>query len=126
MQLEIRHLRMLCAVADAGSISKAAAALGISQPALTAQLRRIEVLVGGDLFARARSGVHPTDLGESVLGAARAVLADMDFLLSLVADRTRRRSHGRAMVVGGFAGAMVPTLAGVLSEEFPELTFSTH
>ncbi|MGH8795377.1 MAG: LysR family transcriptional regulator, partial [Stackebrandtia sp.] len=47
MEVELRHLRAVCAVADAGSVSKAAAALGISQPALTAQLRRIEQSLGG-------------------------------------------------------------------------------
>jgi len=42
MELELRHLRVICAVAEAGSVTTAAATLGLAQPALTAQLRRIE------------------------------------------------------------------------------------
>lgn len=74
MELELRHLRIVCAVADAGSVTKAAAALGLAQPAVTAQLRRIERLIGGELFQRTRQGVSPTPLGELVLARARVLL----------------------------------------------------
>ena len=53
MDLELRHLRIVCAVAEAGSVTKAAASLGLAQPAVTAQLRRIERTLGGQLFERA-------------------------------------------------------------------------
>jgi len=46
MELELRHLRTLCAIADAGSVGRAAAVLGYSQPAMSTQLRRIERLFG--------------------------------------------------------------------------------
>lgn len=80
MELELRHLRVVRAIADAGSVSRAAAVLRISQPALTAQLKRIEGAVGGVLFARERHGVAPTALGEFVLERARAVLPAVDEL----------------------------------------------
>ncbi|MBY8853680.1 LysR family transcriptional regulator, partial [Saccharothrix sp. MB29] len=38
MKLELRHLRVVCAIAEAGSLSKASSLLGLAQPALTAQL----------------------------------------------------------------------------------------
>jgi DNA-binding transcriptional LysR family regulator len=81
MELELRHLRVVCRLSDTGSVSKAAAALGVSQPSLTAQLHRIEEAIGGTLFERGPSGVAPTPLGKHVLGRARAMLADMDDLL---------------------------------------------
>ncbi len=74
MDLELRHLRIVCAVAEAGSVTKAAASLGLAQPAVTAQLRRIERSLGGDLFDRGRQGVTPTALGELVLARARVLL----------------------------------------------------
>lgn len=74
MELELRHLRLVCAVAEAGSVTKAAAQLGLAQPAVTAQLRRIERLLGGELFERGRHGVSPTPLGELVLTRARVLL----------------------------------------------------
>ncbi|MDQ3578686.1 MAG: LysR family transcriptional regulator [Actinomycetota bacterium] len=81
-ELELRHLRALCAIADEGSVSRAAARLGVTQPALTAQLRSIERLVGGDLFVRSPNGSVVTDLGRSVVRSARVVLEDMASLLA--------------------------------------------
>ncbi|MEU3725610.1 LysR family transcriptional regulator [Streptomyces sp. NPDC031705] len=80
MQLELRHLQAVCRIAEAGSLGEAARRLGISQPALSAQLRRIEAVTGGELFVRGRSGVEPTALGHFVLGKARRVLGEMDAL----------------------------------------------
>ncbi len=80
MQLELRHLQAVCRIAEAGSLGGAARRLGVSQPALSAQLRRIERVTGGELFVRGRSGVEPTALGQFVLAKARRVLREMDAL----------------------------------------------
>lgn len=80
MALELRHLRVVCAIADVGSLTKAAAVLGLSQPTLTAQLQRIERLVGGQLFVRSGKGTVPTALGTYVIARARAVLPAVDDL----------------------------------------------
>ncbi|MFE1442049.1 LysR family transcriptional regulator [Streptomyces sp. NPDC058739] len=80
MKLELRHLEAVCRIAEAGSLSRAARRLGVSQPALSAQLRRIERVAGGELFLRGRHGVEPTPLGEFVLRKARLVLGEMDAL----------------------------------------------
>ncbi|MGW4891473.1 LysR substrate-binding domain-containing protein [Kitasatospora sp. NPDC004240] len=74
MELELRHLRTIRAIAEAGSLTKASAALGLAQPALSTQLRRIERALGGPLFDRGREGVRPTPLGELVLDRARVLL----------------------------------------------------
>jgi DNA-binding transcriptional LysR family regulator len=87
MDLEIRHLRVLTAVAEAGSISKAAAALGYTQPAITAQLQRIERALGHPLFARDGSGARPTALGSMVLTHAQNILAMHDDLMRDVRRR---------------------------------------
>ncbi|WBQ04137.1 LysR family transcriptional regulator [Kribbella sp. CA-293567] len=78
MDPEIRHLRAICAIAEAGSVTRAAALLGISQPALTGLLQRFERSLGGQLFERGRTGVRPTALGERALQRARLVLAELD------------------------------------------------
>lgn len=87
MDLEIRHLRVLAAVAEAGSISKAAATLGYTQPAITAQLQRIERALGNPLFARDGSGARPTALGALVLTHAHNILAMHDELMRDVRRR---------------------------------------
>src|SRR5262245_53939617 len=78
MDLEVRHLRVIRAVADAGSLTRAATALGLSQPSLTAQLQRIERMLGGALFVRHRAGASPTALGELVVARARELLPQLD------------------------------------------------
>jgi DNA-binding transcriptional LysR family regulator len=104
---------VLCAVVDSGSLSRAAAQLGVSQPALTAQLQRIERQLGGRLFERTREGVTPTDLGDFVVSGARVVLADMDHLLDGATERVRPRRSGGPVRVGG-AGALPPLFAARL------------
>lgn len=78
MELETRHLRMVCAIADFGSVTRAAAALGMSQPALTRQVQRMERALGGMLFVRDGSGSTATALGHRVLARARALLPALD------------------------------------------------
>ncbi|GGJ84930.1 small neutral protease regulatory protein [Pilimelia anulata] len=78
MDLEIRHLRALCAIADAGSVSGAATRLGISQPSLTTLLQRVERHVGARLFRRGRTGVDPTELGDRLVRRARLLLLELD------------------------------------------------
>ncbi|MDI5964624.1 LysR family transcriptional regulator [Streptomyces sp. SL13] len=83
MELDVRHLKALCAIADLGSLHKAARALGMTQPSLSTQLRRIEDTLGGRLFTRERTGCRPTPLGLSVVCRARPLVAEMT---ALVAD----------------------------------------
>ncbi|MFC8518368.1 LysR substrate-binding domain-containing protein [Streptomyces sp. NPDC057257] len=82
MDLEVRHLRALCAIADTGSLHRAARQLGVAQPSLSTQLRRIEQELGGALFVRARTGCRPTPLGRLVLSRARPLVAEMRSLVS--------------------------------------------
>lgn len=82
MDIDVRHLRMLVAVADAGSLSRAAAELGLTQPAVTVSLRRLETHVGDRLFTRGHSGVVPTELGHRLITRARVVLAEIEQLQS--------------------------------------------
>ncbi|WP_242907158.1 LysR family transcriptional regulator [Actinomadura terrae] len=93
MQVELRHLRVLSRIAEAGSITRAAADLGVSQPTLSAQLRRIEQAFGGPLFDRSPDGITPTALGRHVLARARGVLSDVDDLLA-----TARKNGERSVI----------------------------
>jgi DNA-binding transcriptional LysR family regulator len=79
--LEARHLRIVRAISDTGSLTKAAAVLGLTQPALTHQLHRMERIFGGALFVRDRRGARPTPLGLHVIERARFVLPSMDALV---------------------------------------------
>ncbi|MFI9102131.1 LysR family transcriptional regulator [Streptomyces fildesensis] len=102
MELEVRHLRALCAIADTGSVRKAARQLGMTQPSLTTQLRRIESALGGQLFSRERTGSRPTPLGRTVLCRARPLVAEMN---TLVAETQAAvvRAAGPHLRIGGTA-----------------------
>ncbi|MCS0635447.1 LysR family transcriptional regulator [Streptomyces sp. LP05-1] len=80
MNLEIRHLRILRAVAELGSVNRAAIALGLSQPNLSRQVRRLEQTLGGTLFERDIRGTRPTELGTAVLGRAEPIMRLLDEL----------------------------------------------
>ncbi|AOR30582.1 LysR family transcriptional regulator [Streptomyces fodineus] len=111
MDLEVRHLRVICAIAEAGSLTRAAASLRMTQPGLSAQLRRIEVMLGGPIFDRGQAGAVPTALGELVLPRARAILPGIDGLLSDTA-RAARCGTAPGRVRLGSVGA--PLLADLI------------
>ncbi|MGW5039500.1 LysR family transcriptional regulator [Streptomyces parvulus] len=120
MELELRHLRTVRAIADAGSLTRAATALGLAQPALSAQLKRIERALGGALFVRGRHGVRATALGELVLERSRIVLPAVTELQQEAARFARAPRTARHLRLGGthgpLLGALVDRLAGVAPE----------
>ena len=63
----VRPLWYLKAVADHGSFTRAAAALHVSQPALSQQIRELEERMGVQLLDRSGRTVRPTDVGEAYL-----------------------------------------------------------
>jgi DNA-binding transcriptional LysR family regulator len=122
VQLEVRHLRALDTVARHGGLTRAAAVLGVSQPALTMQLRRIERLLGGELFRRGPRGVTPTAFGDFVLARARAALADVDDILA-----ARPAPAGETAVrVGGFESRLLIGLIGRLEVALPGAHVTLH
>jgi DNA-binding transcriptional LysR family regulator len=88
--MDLRHtnipmetLRAVVAIAVNGSLSKAANMLCLSQPAVSAQIKRIEGLVGGSIFTRTSSGSTTTELGRLVVLHARRIVESNDQLLRL-------------------------------------------
>lgn len=126
MELELRHLKVVCAIAETGSVTKAASMLGLAQPALTAQLQRIERALGGPLFDRDRRGARPTALGELVLARARVLLPAMKGLQD---EATRMAVAGGGMSRYRIGGANSPALGGLvhrLAAEQPPAEITTY
>ena len=73
--VELRHLRYLVAVADAGTFTQAAERMFIAQPTLSQQIRRLEEMVGTPLLHRRRDGVQLTEAGVVLLEESRTVLS---------------------------------------------------
>jgi LysR family hydrogen peroxide-inducible transcriptional activator len=70
-------LRAFLETADAGSVSRAARQLGLSQPSLTVQIRRLEEQLGTQLFMRHGRGVALTEAGKALYPRARRILDEM-------------------------------------------------
>jgi len=85
MDLELRHLRCLVAIVDAGTFTDAAIELGISQAAVSRNLMALEQVLGVRLLHRTSRTITPTTAGVHTLAQARQVLAAAD---NLVAEAT--------------------------------------
>jgi DNA-binding transcriptional LysR family regulator len=119
MELDVRHLRVVCTIADAGSLTKAAARLGLSQPALTNQLRRIEQELGGPLFVRTHRGTSATNLGEFVVARARPVLEVVERLREDAIDHSGPDADQRALRYVATPGPLMVGLLGDLERLWP-------
>ncbi len=105
--MHLRTLRYFVTVADAGSLTAAAAAIPIAQPALTRQMRDLEAELGVQLLQRLPRGVRLTPAGVSVYESAQRMLAEAARLQQKLA---RDQLPEKATVVLGAS----PTLARLL------------
>ncbi len=126
MELEVRHLRALCAIADTGSLHKAARTLGMSQPSLTTQLRRIENALGAELFSRERTGCRPTPLGRAVLSRARPLVEQMNALVADARAAASRSSGSPQLRIGATASRVIGGWLRRLRTRLPETGTSLH
>jgi DNA-binding transcriptional LysR family regulator len=76
-RLRLRHLELLVALADAGTLRAAAMRLNLSQPALSKMLAEIETGFGARLFERSPHGVLANALGNAVVYRARVILGEL-------------------------------------------------
>jgi DNA-binding transcriptional LysR family regulator len=103
MDVDTRLLRYFAAVAEEENLTRAAARLHVSQPALTKQIKRLETLLGARLFTRSRSGMSLTEAGRSLARSTPALLAEWQ---RTVADtKAAAAQESRVLRVGFLASA---------------------
>lgn len=90
---DLEALDLLVSVSELGSISAAAAAHGITQPAASMRLRSLERVLGITLLDRARTGARMTDAGTATVEWAAAALRDVQALMAGVAALRAEPSH---------------------------------
>ena len=101
MTPSLRHLRVFLAVLDCGTVTGAARACNISQPAASQAIARLEREAGVALIHHARDASGPTDAGQSFGRRVRRALARLDASLSAVAPRlvlTATRAQLNALI----------------------------
>src|SRR6267154_1338264 len=102
--MELRHLRYCVAVAEERHMTRAAARLGIQQPPLTQQIRRLETELGIMLLRRLPRGVEPTEAGRVLLERARPILVQVEEALE--AARSTARGEAGRLTVGVTSSAV--------------------
>ncbi|MCX2969269.1 MULTISPECIES: LysR family transcriptional regulator [Streptomyces] len=114
MDLDTRLLRSFVAVAEEGTLTRAAERLFVSQPALTKQVRHLEARLGTRLFTRSPTGMALTEPGRALAERAPALLADWDRVV-----RETRCAAGRAarsLRVGFLASAANEATPRIVAE----------
>ena len=109
--MNLRDLRYLVAVAEQRHFGRAAEACHVSQPTLSAQIKKLEDNLGVTLFERTNRRVMSTEIGEEIIGSARRILTE-------VATIEQAARLARDPLSGTFRLGAFPTLASYI---FPEV-----
>ena len=120
--MELDHVEAFVAIVRRGGFSRAAAALHLSQPAISRRVHLLEGELGAPLFDRVRSGATLTDAGRAFLPHAEALLASMhDGVEAVRALRGGDRGVVTLAVVGTLAGTMLTGGLRRFRERFPAI-----
>lgn len=118
--MELRHLDVLIAIAEAGSFTAGADRLHTVQSNVSEQLRQLERDLGAPLLIRSRRGAVPTEFGEVVLERARRIRAEVDAMLADVSMlRGLEVGHSSIGVIGTASKWLVPALLAHVEERAP-------
>lgn len=116
-------LRTLVAVVDLRSFTKASVLLGLTQPAVSAQIKRLQSLLGGDLFDRSVQGVSLTPQGEVVVSYARRLLSINDQIVQFGANDVRTELVIRVGTSGDYVTTILPATLARFRQQFADVRF---
>ncbi|WP_067469010.1 LysR family transcriptional regulator [Actinomadura macra] len=114
--MNLRQLRYVVATADHGTMTSAAQALYVAQPALSRAVRELERELGVELFARSGRGVVLTSVGEQVVQQARVALEAVDAIEGLSVARANGRPGAELRIAT--TTSLEPELTGRLIPRF--------
>lgn len=120
--IDSTELRILHALATTGSLTAAAATLGLSQPAVSQRIKRVETRLGVPLIERQGRGIRLTTAGNILAEHGRTVVAEIDAALAAIDDL--RGERGGALRLVGFPSAsatIVPAIMRRMAVEAPEV-----
>lgn len=126
-RLGLRHLNLIVAIADGGSLQAAANAVGLTQSAVTKALQEAEALVGARLFDRGNRGVTLTAEGAILLAHARLVLSQLRHAGQELED-LRSGTGGRVAVGVSVSAAvrMLPEAIAAVRKTRPNLAITVQ
>ena len=123
----IRRLEVFCAVIEAGGATRAAAQMGLSQPAVSQQIARLEKELGVVLFVRSHGRMRPTETALAFYDETRQAFDGVERVLSIARDY-RRLDRGLLRVAAPHSAAprLVPVALRRLMAEHPRLRLSVR
>lgn len=113
--MDTRQLAAFCAVVERRSFSQAAEQLGVTQPAVSLQIRSLEKRLGVQLLDRSGRRVEPTEAGQRLYRSAQRLLAVEEQLLAELGDEADGELAGR-LEIGASSGPGGTVLPVVLCE----------
>ena len=124
MNVTFRQLRLFLALAETGSVSRAAQAMHVTQPTASAQLKEVTEAVGLPLYEVISRRVHLTDAGRKLAQTARAMMMEWEGFEQHV-DQVKGLSRGRLRIAAvSTAKYFVPRLAGNFCKLHPAIDVS--
>ena len=125
--IKLKDLRYLVAVADTGHFGKAAARCFVSQPTLSAQLRKLEEYLGVDLVERQPRQALLTPAGTEVVARARLIVAASDEVVEIArSHRDPLAGQLRVAFLPTIGPYLLPTVAPRLHKALPRLELMLH
>jgi DNA-binding transcriptional LysR family regulator len=125
--MRLRHIELFEAIRATGSLSRAAQALHISQPAASKMLAHAETQVGFKLFERLKGRLHATREAEILAPDIARLSRDLESVRKLAANlRHHPQGHLRVGCAPSLGLGIVPRAAGLSRALQPDITFSMH
>jgi LysR family transcriptional regulator, hydrogen peroxide-inducible genes activator len=122
MDLKLKDLRYLVAVADERHFGRAAARCFVSQPTLSAQLQKLEQGLGVQLVERAPNNVSLTQAGEEIVARARRILEAADEVVTLASSqRDPLAGKLRVALLPTIGPYLLPRVAPLVRKQLPRL-----
>ena len=121
--IDSTEMRILHALATTGSLTSAAASLGLSQPAVSQRIKRVETRLEVPLIERQGRGIRLTTAGNILADHARTVVAEIDAALAAIDDLRGERGGALRLVAFPSASAtIVPAIMRLLASEAPDVS----
>ena len=121
-QINLNHLRYFYEVARSGNMRRAAARIGISQPALSKQIQALEDTIGLQLFYRTPKGLQPTGDGDVVFGYCERIFGHLRDLEGAL-DLRRKGSAGRVTIgtINSISTHLLPGYLKTYRDTYPKV-----
>lgn len=125
--MELKELEYLVAIAEEGSVSRAAEKLYLAQSSLSQFLSRYEKDLGAKIFVRSASGMRPTSAGEDFIQQAKDILLQYNHMKTTLKESQNGQRGHIEFGISTFRGAtLIPHILNRFQREYPNVELVIH